>query len=257
MNVVDYLANEWCKSGLYSGDTILIHSSLSSTFSKLKKEGFKASVGDIYDSFLKAVGSKGTLIFPLFNFDFAENKFFDINSTPSQMGALTEYARLQKDSVRTGHPFYSFAIVGSKSNLFKSIDNNSGYGKDSPFAMLTKIDAKIGKLGLPDEKCMTFFHHVEESIGVEYRYYKDFTGTYIDSKNISSQKTYKLYVRDLENNVESWVKPMGDLLWKKNLYNGCKYNEGNFFSTIKANDVYFQTERIIVNGMARSYLRKN
>ena len=92
---------------------------------------------------------------------------------------------------------------------------------------------------------------------MEYRYYKDFTGTYIDSKNISSQKTYKLYVRNLEENVESWVKPMGDLLWKKNLYKGCKYNEGNFFSTIKANDVYLQTERIIVNGMARSYLRKN
>ncbi len=256
MNIIDYLSDEWSKSGLKVGDIVLIHSRLSPSIRKLKKEGFNPTIADFYESFSNAVGKEGTLIFPLFNFDFAKNKFFNINSTPSKMGALSEFARLKEGIIRTGHPMYSFGIIGAKSNLFQNINNTSGYGKDSPFAMLLKIDAKIGILGLPEQNSMTFYHFVEESRAVKYRYFKKFTGIYIDHNNISSEKTYKLYVRDLEKNVETSVEPMGNLLWQKNLYNGFKYNEGNFFRTIKARDVYVQTNDIIDRGLASNYLYK-
>lgn len=256
MNIIDNLSNEWSTSGLNTGDIVLIHSRLSSSIRKLKKDGFKVTVGDFYNSFLNVVGSEGTLIFPFFNFNFVDNKFFDINSTPSNMGALSEYARLQKNIVRTGHPIYSFGAVGSKSSLFQNINNISGYGEDSPFALLTKLDAKIGVLGLPDQNSMTFYHHVEEICGVHYRHYKKFTGNYIDSKKKQSIKTYKLYVRDIEQNVLTDVESMGDLLWKKKLYKGNRYNKGNFFRTIKATDIYRETNVIIASGLASSYLYK-
>jgi len=44
-------------------------------------------VDNILDSFFYALGSEGTLIFPLFNFEFVEGVPFNINTTLSQMVA--------------------------------------------------------------------------------------------------------------------------------------------------------------------------
>ena len=51
------------------------------------------------------------LSFSTFNFNFKEDKFFDINKTISHMGLLTETARLHPKSERTGHPMYSFVLL--------------------------------------------------------------------------------------------------------------------------------------------------
>ena len=118
---------------------------------------------------------------PLFNFDFPTTKVFDIRHTPSQMGALTEVARKRPDVVRTGHPIYSFAIFGKEKNKFNGLVNESGYGENSPFGILHKIDGKIASLDLEDQNSMTFYHYIEESMNVSYRYFKNFSGTYIDS----------------------------------------------------------------------------
>ena len=76
-------------------------------------------------SFLDAVGAEGTVLFPLFNFGFSNGEPFDIRNTPSKMGKLTEAARLHPDAVRTGHPVYSFAVIGAKADRFKGIDNRT------------------------------------------------------------------------------------------------------------------------------------
>lgn len=70
------------------------------------------SVDNILDSFLFAIGDTGTLIVPLFNFEFTNGATFDIRNTPSQMGVLSEVARKRDDYIRTTNPVYSFAIFG-------------------------------------------------------------------------------------------------------------------------------------------------
>ena len=117
------LANEWLKAGVQDGDVLLVHSSIKRTLSRYMKQRIKISPQDILESFLKAVGSSGTLLLPLFNFDFTKGIPFDIRSTPSQMGALTEAGRLHPLAVRTNHPIYSFCAIGHKAEIFRSVDN--------------------------------------------------------------------------------------------------------------------------------------
>jgi len=254
MNTVDFLCSQWRLSNLESGDTILIHSSLRHISKYLYKNGYKLKIEDLFTSFQKAVGSNGTLLFPLFNFEFSKTKTFDIKNTKSHMGSLSEFARKFPNSIRTGHPIYSFAVIGKNSHYFKDLDNVSGYGSDSPFALLKDLDGKIGILGLQDQNSMTFYHYVEESLKVDYRYFKEFTGDYINEQGIKKNKTYKLFVRDIERGVKTRVNPMGDLLWSKGIYKGFKYNEPNFFRTIRARELFLETANIINNNLALDYL---
>ena len=254
MNTVDFLITQWKLSDLNPGDTVLIHSSLKNISQYLHKNGYKFTVEDIFNSFQIAIGDNGTLLFPLFNFEFPNTNFFDIKNSKSQMGSLSEYARNHSESFRTGHPIYSFAVIGRNAHFFKDIDNISGYGMDSPFAILKELDGKIGILGLEDQNSMTFYHHVEEALKVDYRYFKDVSGTYINNEGIKENKTYKLFVRDIKRGIKTRVNPMGELLWKKKIYKGSRFNEPNFFRTINAAELFFETAEIIKNNHALDYL---
>lgn len=242
------LAENWGKCGIHVGDTVLIHSSLRRTLKK-----YNASPQIILNSFLKAVGSEGTLLFPLFNFDFTKGVPFDIRSTPSHMGVLTETARQSPDAVRSGHPIYSFAAIGANAQLF-NVDNFSGYGSDSPFAILMEIGGKIAVLDLSDLNSMTFYHHIEEMHDVPYRYHKKFTGNYTDIFGVTTKKTYGLFVRDLEKGVLTDVNNMGEILWEQGLYSGSRPNEGIGLRTISARDMYAKVAEIIKSNRAYGLL---
>jgi len=253
--IVKFLSEHWRDCGVVEGDVLLVHSSLKRIFSEIyKKHNFAATPQTIYDSLLLALGSGGTLVLPLFNFDFPNTKFFDIRNTPSQMGALTEIGRKNPKSVRTGHPIYSFSVFGKHAREFDNIDNYSGYGEDSPFAKIKKLDGKIAIIGLTDQNSMTSYHFVEEQNRVDYRYFKEFTGTYIDTEGRSTEKRYALYVRDIEKGVKTDVNRMMEYLWQKGFYKGERYDEGYGMRTIKMEDLYNQTEKIIRNGKAIEYL---
>ena len=253
--IIQYLASNWNRCGIDKGDVLLVHSSLKRLLSTIENDhGVSMSPEDIYRSLLEALGENGTLILPLFNFDFPKTSFFDIRNTPSQMGTLSEIGRTDKRSVRTGHPIYSFSVIGKRASEFGSIDNYSGYGPDSPFAKLRALDGKIAIIGLDDQFSMTSYHFVEEQNQVDYRYLKEFNGTYVDGDGEESIKKYAIYVRDLERGVTTDVNRMMDHLWANGYYMGDPYNEGLGMRTIKFNDLYNESDRIIKEGLAIDYL---
>lgn len=246
----DILSGYWDHSGLEEGDTILIHSSMKRTFRQLISLGFLPEPGLIIDSLLQQVGNSGTLLFPLFNFTFPLEKYFSINDTPSQMGVVTEFARKNYPGVRTGHPIYSFYVIGANTQEFSNVDNSSGYGMDSPFALLRQLNGKIGVVDLDDQHSMTSYHHVEEMLNVDYRYFKEFSGEYVDSFSISSEKTYSLFVRDVNRGVTTDVNRMGEILWKEGLYKGFKQGSGNGLRTINAQALFDRVSIEILEGRA-------
>tara|TARA_R110002073_G_scaffold72537_1_gene177600 strand:- start:625980 stop:626774 length:795 start_codon:yes stop_codon:yes gene_type:complete len=253
--VISFLSNKWRESGVENGDVLLVHSSLRRVLKKTSDElGTKVTPEMVYLSLLDAVGEQGTLILPLFNFDFPKAKFFDIKNTPSHMGALTEIARQHKDSVRTGHPIYSFAVRGKHADKFSGINNQSGYGSDSPFALIQQLGGKLASIGLSDQNSMTSYHFVEECNNVDYRYFKDFEGEYIDGKGVKAHKTYKLFVRKINEGVQTDVDRAMDLLWEKGLYQGEKYDQGYGMRTIPFNDFFKEIDSIIKKGEAINYL---
>ena len=252
--MIQTLTEEWEKVGVQEGDVLLIHSNIKSTFRRYLKLGTKLSTQDILESFLNAVGHSGTLLLPLFNFDFSNGIPFDISNTLSHMGALTEAGRTHPLAMRTGHPIYSFAVIGFETERFREINNFSGYGSDSPFAVLRELNGKIAVLDLPDQNSMTFYHYVEEMHEVDYRYHKIFTGNYTDASGNTESKTYGLFVRNIKKGVLTHVNPAGELMWQKGLYSGCKPNEGCGLRIVSAKQMYEFVSNIIEVGMAENTL---
>jgi aminoglycoside 3-N-acetyltransferase len=248
--MLEDLKNRWLGAGIETGDTVLVHSNIKRTLVDFRRAGYPISPEDILQSFLAAIGPKGTLILPLFNFDFTQGIAFDIRSTPSHMGALTEAGRLRAEAVRTGHPIYSFAVIGDKARLFENVDNESGYSEQSPFGILRELDGKIAVLDLEDQNSMTFYHHVEEVKKVDYRYFKSFTADYTDRAGTTSERSYKLYVRDLERGVLTDVNPAGELLWSHGLYKGDRPRVGSGLRVIESRRMFEFVEDIIDQGKA-------
>jgi aminoglycoside 3-N-acetyltransferase len=250
------LAYSWNKSGIETGDTVLLHSSLSRFLKKYKSKEIQVSPKDILESFLIASGEKGTLIFPTYNFDFTKGITFDICNTRSETGVLSEAARLHPDSVRTGHPLFSFAVIGYHKNIFENLCNFSAFGKDSPFAKLLELEGKIAALDVAGEFCMTFYHHVEEMENAPNRFHKVFRGNYIDKYGVQSEKEFNVYSRKTEEGVETDVKPMEEYLWSKGLYSGYRPGEGSCLHVIKADRVYDEASAIIKEGKSLGMLYK-
>jgi aminoglycoside 3-N-acetyltransferase len=193
-------------------------------------------------------------VLPLFNFGFCSGIAFDIRTTPSEMGALTEAARVRGETVRTGHPVYSFAVLGKRKDIFRGIDNFSGYGDESPFGILHKEGGRIGVLDLPDQQSMTFYHYVEESMSVNYRFHKRFSGLYTDFDGVTRQRTYGLFVRKTDEGVVTHVDPMGEQLWSKGLYSGDRPGLNYGLRVIDAMSLYQEVANVIRQGKARGLL---
>jgi aminoglycoside 3-N-acetyltransferase len=248
------LVQDWISAGLQPGAMVLLHSQISRTLRRFVRAGLPPDPAIVLDSFLAALGPRGTLLLPLFNFDFAQGMAFDIASTPSRMGALTEAARKRSDGVRTGHPIYSFCALGAGADAFAGIVNVSAFGDDSPFAILHREGGQLAVLDLPDTASMTFMHYVEQCANVPYRLHKTFTASYRDASGKEERRGFSMFVRDLDAGVVTRCDEMGRILWNEGLYKGCRPLEGPGLRTIGADVYYDRIKQVIDSGAARGLL---
>jgi len=238
MNLLSELKDYWLRSGIQKGDNLLFHSNIRRIFFYFKKKYKNFGIDNFFDSLLEVISPDGTIAFPTYNFDFNNGIVFDYLNTPSKMGSLTEFARKSNLSYRTLNPVYSFSIIGKNQNKFKGIDNISWYSKESPFHIFNELNFKIAILDLDDDNSMTFLHYCEEFFQVNYRYYKDFTGYYIGIDKKKVLKTYKGYVRKVEDGVITSCNNAADILWDKKFYKGSKPLSGNGIRYIFSNDYF-------------------
>jgi aminoglycoside 3-N-acetyltransferase len=248
------LSSRWKLSNINEGDTVLLHSNTKRLFLEFKSKKIKFEPSLIINSFLDLIGSNGTLLMPLFNFDFTRGIEFNIKHTVSRMGTITEHFRKNYKIIRTAHPIYSFGVIGKNMENFKILENKSAYSDSSPFALLKKLNGKISILDLDDQNSMTFYHHVEEMNNVSWRYHKNFRGNYIDYDGIKKIKEYSIFVRNLEYGVKTNVNPVGELLWKNGYYFGDKPLIKSGLRTISAQKIYSFVDEIIKKGLGEDLL---
>jgi aminoglycoside 3-N-acetyltransferase len=234
------LTNGFRGLGLAQGDLLLVHSSYKS---------FGAMQGGpqaVIDALLEVLGESGTLVMPTFNFDFCKGEPFDVRSTASQMGIITELVRQMPRARRVFHPIYSFCAVGALADEIATLQNKSSYGADSLFAELMDHDGKIMIIGLSYNDSMTFFHYVEEMEGVDYRYLKDFTGKVINAEGQQATDTFQMLVRDWDRGVVTAVDPMGEVLEQEGVVRIRQIGEATA-KLVRARDVYQITAREMKN----------
>ncbi len=257
------LTEAWRAAGIAEGDTVLLHSSAKRMLRLVMKAKAGARVPallSILTSLSQALGKGGVAILPTFNFGFAKGQPFDIRTTPSEMGILTEFAREFallhfKVPARSAHPIYSFVAMGAKrGEEINAACNFSGYGGDSPFSLLHRWRGKVAVLDLPDQDAMTFYHYVEECQQVPWRYHKRFTGPYTGWDGSTSERTFGLFVRDTDAGVVTDVSGMEAHLWERGLYRGERQGQGWGIRTIEATTLFDATAAVIKAGRAEGML---
>jgi aminoglycoside 3-N-acetyltransferase len=236
MLTLESLTSAFRDLGVQPGDTLLCHSSYKSLG---EVDGGPQTV---IDALLAALGVDGTLIMPTFNFDFNKGAPWDVRSTPSKMGILTEFARKDPRAKRVFHPFYSFAVIGKHAEMLGSLRYKSAYERDSVFGKLRDLDGKIMVIGLSYNDSMTFFHHIEQMEGVDYRFLKQFTGQVTDENGNTYTDTFEMLVRDLDQGVRTMVDPMGALMEKAGVIKCDKIGNADV-KLMRANEVYAFTAR--------------
>jgi aminoglycoside 3-N-acetyltransferase len=114
--------------GLCPGDIVMVHSSLSSM-------GFLVGGADtVIDALLDVIGPAGTLAMPTLCQKDKERRFetWNIATSPSDVGRITETFRLRPDVVRSDHATHSVAAFGAKAVELTAGHKTSG-GRPSPW----------------------------------------------------------------------------------------------------------------------------
>ncbi|MBF0627940.1 MAG: AAC(3) family N-acetyltransferase [Magnetococcales bacterium] len=158
----DELHRSLTRLGIGAGDVVLVHSSLD------RLEAFNGRITALLTTLQMAVGSEGLLMMPTLPFagtavEWARSGVcFDVRTTPSRSGLLTELFRRSPGVFRSVHPTHAVAIWGARAEAFGR--DHSGCttpcGAGSPYAKLLEENGKILFLGAGIE-AMTFFHAAE------------------------------------------------------------------------------------------------
>ncbi len=206
----NYLLDEFRALGVSDGDTVFVHSSYS-TLGKAPG-GLEGGPQTVIDTLLEIIGPQGTLIMPTFNYDFLKGTPWDIRTTPSQMGVLTEIVRKDPRAKRMFHPIYSMAAIGKHAYELAAHTSNDCFGETTIFSKFREWDAKILIIGLAYSKSITFLHHCEQMAGVDYRFLKEFKGSAIDTQGKPHDVAYTMFVRNVDRGVVLDFEPIGALL---------------------------------------------
>ncbi|MBO6179165.1 MAG: AAC(3) family N-acetyltransferase [Selenomonadaceae bacterium] len=205
MNLID-LQEKLRELNIQKGDILYVASDITKVLveagrgkSLKNKEDRDVFLRHLTDSFQSAVGAEGTLLFPVFTWDFCRKKPFSRKNTPGEVGAYNNWILKElKDFVRTRHPLYSFMVWGKYADELTRLQNEEAFGVDSPFAWLHKNKGKMLLVSVSLQRAFTFMHYVEASLRVPYRYLKNFRSEYEDYDGTVEMRNYTMYVRDLD-----------------------------------------------------------
>jgi len=156
--------------GVTPGDTLFIHSSFKSL------GPVEGGAQTVVPGLERAVEPDGLILMPSFNLVESEKRAetWDLATTPSTVGWLTEYFRNLPGTVRSDHYSHSVAARGRGATEFVSghLDREGEqspwdkepwgrtWGTRSPFAKAYRRGGKLFMLGV-DYSSSTFVHYVE------------------------------------------------------------------------------------------------
>ncbi len=140
------LTNALKKLGLGAGMNVMVHSSLS------RFGHVDGGAETVIEALLETVHPDGTVFMPVMTFGTP----FNVRSTPSQTGLVTETFRQRADTVRSLSPTHSIVGVGPDAErILAGHDTDLPYGPNGPGSPLEKLleeDAAILLMGVSHDR---------------------------------------------------------------------------------------------------------
>ena len=233
---------------IQKGDIVMIASDITKLAFLAKKNEGEFSIDKFIDSFQKKVGEQGTLIIPAFNHNLRSLQKYDLNKTKPVTGTLSIACFNRKDFKRTQHPLHSFMVWGKYADYLCKMNNQSSFGKDSPFAFLKDKNSKMLLISTCIAEAFTFAHFVEETEKVRYRKYKTFKIFYTDEDGETSLKQFLLYKKKpgWDLNFKPIEKILKNSILKEKSVNNIK------FQMLNLADAYLIVQKDILENNAKS-----
>ena len=221
------------KLGMRKEDVVYIASDITPLvldyFKRTGERGTDAFLERFTSAICEMIGDGGTILVPVFTWDFCSGKEFCYERTKGRTGSFGNWLMAnRRDFKRTLHPMYSFMVCGKDREELVEMHNMNAWGMDSPFYYLHKKHAKMLMINVDDAQCNTFEHYVEEAIHVPYRYYKDFVGNYTKD-GMTRRRIFRMFVRDL---AYPSIQTSGEKLYEKEHVIRKKDFMGNMFRVL-------------------------
>ena len=161
----DCISEAATEIGVRAGGILLVHSSLSSL-------GLVAGGPEtVVQALLKALGDNGTLLMPALSYRHVDldQPVFNLEETPSNVGAIPEYFRTRPETLRSIHPTHSVCGIGPMVGtlLDEHHLDDTPCGARSPYRKLRDRDGQILFIGC-GIRPNTSMHAVEELVRPPY-----------------------------------------------------------------------------------------
>ena len=188
----NFFSNSYEDLGVKQYDFCCVYSDLRAFASEMKSKFEKNKFcHSIINPLLK---SKKTVIIPTYTYTL--EGVFEVEKTPTNLGALNSWILKQDNMKRSEHPMFSYASLGPKSSIVENC-GKSAFGFDSIYERLIGKKCCFINIGRPIEAGNTIVHNVEQSCGATYRYNKCFK-TRIIKNNKFFGSDYHAFLRKLD-----------------------------------------------------------
>ena len=184
--------------GVREGDVVFTHAGvgmLGRPAEGLERETIAAL---FLTAFQEVLGPGGTWILPAYSYSYTRGEPFDPAATPPRnMGVLSEILWRHPEAARSLDPIFSVVALGGRAQeIAERAADDDCFGPRSVYALLLELDGAVCNVGIGSHSA--FIHHVEQRLGVPYRFPKRFRGTTVVDG--SARETEVVYnVRALDN----------------------------------------------------------
>lgn len=154
---IDRLQSDLTASGgVEPGRVVIVHASVKSV------GPIRGGVDTLLEAILETVTPAGAVLMPAFSRPQPDG-VFDVRTTPSRTGLLTETLRRHPDAGRSLHPTHSIAGWGERApDLLEGHDRTSGLGRGSPLHKAAEAGALVLMIGCGLTRCSLI--HVAEAL---------------------------------------------------------------------------------------------
>lgn len=233
------LTNLFKQLNIKKNDNLIFHSNLAglSQFEgKLEKKTYNYFLKFI----LNYIGKNGTLLIPTYNYDFTKGKIFSRKKSKSQVGKFGNELLKKYYQQRTYDPIFSHLVFGKLKKEIFDCEYKESFGNNSIFEkMLNRKFKAVCFCCSPNS--ITFIHHIEKKLNVNYRFDKFFYGT-----NEKKKTKIQYYVGKKKINYSLKEKNILKLI-----------NQRQFISKLFGRFISYSVDTEYLFGKLKSLIAKN